>query len=47
VAGFRLPDFGSGATSGKLPALKEPPAPAAPAASAVPGKIRKASGIGA
>ena len=44
VAGFRLPDFGSGATSGKLPALKEPAAPAAPAA---PGKMRKASGIGA
>jgi twitching motility protein PilJ len=44
VAGFRLPDFGTGATSGKLPALKEP---AAPAASASPGKMRKASGIGA
>jgi twitching motility protein PilJ len=44
VAGFRLPDFGTGATSGKLPALKEPAAPAAPAA---PGKMRKASGIGA
>jgi twitching motility protein PilJ len=50
VAGFRLPDFGTAATSGKLPALKEPPAPAAPAASAAPaspGKMRKASGIGA
>jgi twitching motility protein PilJ len=47
VAGFRLPDFGTGATSGKLPALKEPAAPAAPAASASPGKMRKASGIGA
>jgi twitching motility protein PilJ len=51
VAGFRLPDFGTAATSGKLPALKEPPAPAAvpaaPAAPASPGKMRKASGIGA
>jgi twitching motility protein PilJ len=51
VAGFRLPDFGTGATSGKLPALKEPAAPApvaAPAAPAAPaGKMRKASGIGA
>jgi twitching motility protein PilJ len=47
VAGFRLPDFGSGATSGKLPALKEPAAPAAPVAPAAPGKMRKASGIGA
>jgi twitching motility protein PilJ len=47
VAGFRLPDFNTGATSGKLPALKEPAAPAAPAASASPGKLRKASGIGA
>ncbi len=46
VAGFRLPDFGTGATSGKLPALKEPAAPPAPAP-AVPGKMRKASGIGA
>src|SRR5580698_3592984 len=45
VSGFRLPDFGTGATSGKLPALKEPAAPAAPAAPA--GKMRKASGIGA
>src|ERR1700722_4429500 len=51
VAGFRLPDFGTGAPSGKLPALKEPAAPApvaAPAAPAAPaGKMRKASGIGA
>jgi hypothetical protein len=48
VAGFRLPDYGSGATSGKLPALKEPAAPAAAAAPAAPaGKLRKASGIGA
>jgi twitching motility protein PilJ len=59
VAGFRLPDYGNGAgaTSSKLPALKEPaapapaaPVPAAPAAapaSANPGKMRKASGIGA
>src|SRR5580700_4553247 len=51
VAGFRLPDFGTGATSGKLPALKESAAPApvaAPAAPAAPaGKMRKASGIGA
>ncbi len=48
VAGFRLPDFGTGATSGKLPALKEPaaPAPRQPAP-ASPGKMRKASGIGA
>jgi twitching motility protein PilJ len=50
VAGFRLPDFGNGAgaTSSKLPALKEPAA-AAPAAPAPvnPGKMRKASGIGA
>ncbi len=42
VAGFRLPDFGTGATSGKLPALSEPPAPPAN-----PAKLRKASGIGA
>jgi twitching motility protein PilJ len=44
VAGFRLPDYGSGgvgATSSKLPALSEPAAPANP------GKLRKASGIGA
>jgi len=41
VAGFRLPDFGGGATSGKSPALSEPAAPANP------GKMRKASGIGA
>jgi twitching motility protein PilJ len=45
VAGFRLPDYGSGggagATSAKLPALTEPAAPANPA------KMRKASGIGA
>ncbi len=41
VAGFRLPDFGTGATSAKLPALSEPAAPANPA------KLRKASGIGA
>ena len=41
VAGFRLPDFGGGATLGKSPALSEPAAPA------VPGKMRKASGIGA
>jgi len=49
VAGFRLPDYGSGAgsvagagaTSTKLPALSEPAAPATPA------KLRKASGIGA
>jgi hypothetical protein len=48
VAGFRLPDFGTAATSGKLPALKEPAAPHAPAAPAAPaGKMRKASGIGA
>jgi twitching motility protein PilJ len=47
VAGFRLPDFGTGATSGKLPALKEPAAPAPVAAPAAPGKMRKASGIGA
>ncbi len=44
VAGFRLPDFGTAATSAKLPALKEPAAPPAPAS---PGKMRKASGIGA
>src|ERR1700683_2887661 len=50
VAGFRLPDFGTAATSGKLPALKESAAPAAPSArsaEASPGKMRKASGIGA
>jgi twitching motility protein PilJ len=51
VAGFRLPDYGNGAgaTSSKLPALKEPvaPAPAAAPAPANPGKMRKASGIGA
>jgi twitching motility protein PilJ len=47
VAGFRLPDFGTGATSGKLPALKEPAAPAPVAAPAASGKMRKASGIGA
>jgi twitching motility protein PilJ len=48
VAGFRLPDFGTAAPSGKLPALKEPAAPPAPAAPAAPaGKLRKASGIGA
>jgi twitching motility protein PilJ len=48
VAGFRLPDYGTGATSGKLPALKEPAAPAAAVAPAAPaGKMRKASGIGA
>jgi twitching motility protein PilJ len=47
VAGFRLPDYGSGAgagvgaTSTKLPALSEPAAPA------IPAKLRKASGIGA
>jgi twitching motility protein PilJ len=43
VAGFRLPDYGSapGATSSKLPALAEPAAPSNP------GKMRKASGIGA
>jgi twitching motility protein PilJ len=41
VAGFRLPAFGGGATSGKLPALSEPAAPANPE------KMRKASGIGA
>ena len=41
VAGFRLPDFGGGATSGKSPALSEPAAPANPE------KMRKASGIGA
>jgi twitching motility protein PilJ len=43
VAGFRLPDYGggAGATSSKLPALSEP------AAAAAPGKMRKASGIGA
>ena len=44
VAGFRLPDYGTGATSGKLPALKDAAPPPAPAA---PGKMRKASGIGA
>jgi twitching motility protein PilJ len=45
VAGFRLPDYGSGAgaTSSKLPALSEPAAP--PPANAA--KLRKASGIGA
>jgi twitching motility protein PilJ len=54
VAGFRLPDYGTGATSGKLPALSEaaPPAvpakaPAAAASPANPAKLRKASGIGA
>ena len=53
VAGFRLPDFGTGATSGKLPALSEPapsatPAkPAAPAKPPGPAKMRKASGFGA
>jgi twitching motility protein PilJ len=50
VAGFRLPDYGNGAggTSSKLPALNEPVAPASPAAApANPGKMRKASGIGA
>ena len=45
VAGFRLPDFGGGAgpgaTSTKLPALPEPATPVNP------GKMRKASGIGA
>jgi twitching motility protein PilJ len=45
VAGFRLPDFGgaagAGATSTKLPALAEPATPV------IPGKMRKASGIGA
>ncbi len=41
VAGFRLPNFGAGATSSKSPALSEPAAPANP------GKLRKASGIGA
>jgi twitching motility protein PilJ len=42
VAGFRLPDYGNGATgatSVKLPALTEPAAPVHP------GKMRKASGI--
>jgi twitching motility protein PilJ len=56
AAGFRLPDYGNGAaaTPVKLPALAEPAAsakPAAPAkpaaAPANPGKVRKASGIGA
>jgi twitching motility protein PilJ len=42
VAGFRLPDFGTGATSGKLTALSEPAAPPAS-----PAKMRKASGFGA
>ncbi|HEX3396799.1 MAG TPA: methyl-accepting chemotaxis protein [Steroidobacteraceae bacterium] len=31
VAGFRLPDYGTGATSGKLPALSEAAPPAVPA----------------
>jgi hypothetical protein len=56
VAGFRLPDYGSGAngaTSSKLPALAEPPAPViaakplSPTKPANPAKLRKASGIGA
>jgi twitching motility protein PilJ len=57
VAGFRLPDFGTGATSGKLPALSEPAAspakpasaakPASPAKPDSPAKMRKASGFGA
>ena len=53
VAGFRLPDLGTGATSGKLPALSgsAPPASPAPSASpakpASPAKMRKASGFGA
>jgi twitching motility protein PilJ len=53
AAGFRLPDFGTGATSGKLPALSEPvpPAshapPASPAKPSSPAKMRKASGFGA
>ena len=59
VAGFRLPDFGTGATSGKLPALSEPAPPAAavkpadpakpasPAKPDSPAKMRKASGFGA
>jgi twitching motility protein PilJ len=53
VAGFRLPDFGTGATSGKLPALSEPAPPASPAKPASPAnpanpaKMRKASGFGA
>jgi twitching motility protein PilJ len=45
VAGFRLPDFGGGAAvaaaPAKLPAIAEPAAPVNP------GKMRKASGIGA
>ena len=49
VAGFRLPDYGgvAGATSSKLPALREPAAPAPAATPAAPAKLRKASGIGA
>jgi twitching motility protein PilJ len=57
VAGFRLPDYGSGgsgATSSKLPALAEPATPVIsvkPAGAAKPAspaaKLRKASGIGA
>ena len=47
VAGFRLPDFGTGATSGKLPALSEPAPPASPEKPASPAKMRKASGFGA
>jgi twitching motility protein PilJ len=51
VAGFRLPDFGggagTGATSGKLPALSEPAPQASPAKPASPAKMRKASGFGA
>jgi twitching motility protein PilJ len=56
VAGFRLPDYGSGAngaTSSKLPALAEPPAPVIaakplnPTKPSNPAKLRKASGIGA
>jgi twitching motility protein PilJ len=58
VAGFRLPDYGTGTTtigsasSTRLPALNEPAgtagtAGAANPAAANPGKIRKASGFGA
>lgn len=52
VSGFRLPDHGGPKSAGSAPALASTPAPklsAVPetAASAAPGKMRKASGIGA
>jgi hypothetical protein len=58
VSGFRLPDYGGGTTtvgasssSTRLPAVAEPvitvKAGAVSAPPAAPGKLRKASGIGA